>query len=399
MPITPELLDRDMEVIRQKRGDASVIRMASESLSIDRIPLPEFPTLMRITSARDKGGIPIGCVTRIYGTPSAGKTQLAYWIIRAAQRLRTKRFPNGMQCCYWNVESQFDKDYAQSLGIDTTKLVLRDTDVIEEIAEEMQILLRSCHLHVIDSASHATSVEQLALDPKDWRSQRGVHAAAWKSAITHIHHWMDKESNTIIIIDHEVTTQQGLSEPLSGQRMAFRSDLSIQVSRGAWLFYNDKGVLVNNDELKDKTKNAMGAAGLKEADGSEITIRVPKARICRPLRVGKMRLDLHKMRFDTAFELADHGLYYDLDGQEAHRSGNATIITNAPGSWYWCPRWVVDEPADGKRKAKGHWSWAEDEVEKINGKVALRNYITATPELQELIITCIQKEGSSALTT
>lgn len=392
MSIDPSLLDRDIEVIRQKRGDAGVIRMANEALSIDRIPMPQFPTLMHITAARGEGGIPIGCVTRIYGTPSAGKTQLAYWIILNAQRLRTKRFPNGMQCCYWNVEGQFDKDYAESLGIDTTKLLLRDTDVIEEIAVEMQILLRSCHLHVIDSASHAASVEQLALDPKDWRSQRGVHAAAWKNAITHIHHWMDKDENVVVIIDHEIQTQDGRSEPLSGQRMAYRADLSLQVSRGAWLFYDERGVLVNNDQLKEKSKNGIGAAGLKEADGSEITIRVAKSRVCRPFRNGKMRLDLDKMRFDTSFELANFGMHYDVDGQRAYRSGKPAILLTTSVGRYQAPRFVEDQETGGGRKAKGRWSWDDKDVEKCHGEIALRTYIERTPQLQDFILECIQKE-------
>lgn len=386
MPIDTSLLEQDMAIIRQRRGPDS-IRMANEVPPIERIQMPEFPTLMRITATGGIGGIPIGRVTRIHGTPSAGKTQIAYWIIRAAQRLRTPRFPNGMQCTYWNVEGQFDEFYARSLGIDTSKLLIEETDVIEEIAESMQVLLSSSHLHVIDSASHATSIEQLALDPKDWRSQRGVHAAAWKSAISHIHHRMDKSNNVIIVIDHEITDQQGISVPLSGQRMAFRSDLSIQMSRGSWLFYDQHGVLVTNDELKDKTKNSLGAAGLKEADGSEVTIRIPKSRVCRPLRVGKMRLDLNKMRFDRSFELAENAVFIDLNGQPVHRSGQQPIVITR-NSWYWAPRFIED----GRRKEQG-WSWDEKDVEKCNGKRGLRRHIEGDERLQELILTAMQQDG------
>lgn len=378
-PIDPSLLDRDMEIIRERRGPES-IRMASEVARRSRIFMPEFPTLMRLTSTpTGEAGIPLGAVTRIYGTPSAGKTQLAYWIMRAAQKL-------DLSVCYWNVEGQFDEEYVNSIGIDTSKLVLRDTDIIENISEEMEILLASVHVHVIDSASFATSLEQLAAKPADWRQQRGIHAAAWKSAIGRIHHRMDKAENAVIVIDHEVMDQQGHSAPLSGQRMAFRSDLSIQVSRGSWLFYDQHGELVTNDELKEKSKFGVAAAGTKEADGSEITIRIPKSRVCRPLRTGKMRLDLHKMRFDAAFELAEHAKYLDRWGYPAHRSGEHPLAP-AHGTWYWLPGWVED-----KRRKETGWSWDEKDAFKAHGMRGLRTAIADDPRLQEMIIQAMIKE-------
>jgi RecA/RadA recombinase len=392
VPIDISLLDRDIEIIRAKHGPEA-IRKASDMLSTERIPMPQFPTLMRATSARGVGGIPIGCVTRIYGTPSAGKTQLSYWAILNAQRYRSDRFPNGLKCCYWNIEGQFDKDYAASIGIDINELIIRDTDIIENIAEEMEILLASCHLHVLDSASHATSIEQLAIPASEWRTQRGVHAAAWKAAINRIHHRMDFDENVLIIIDHVNVNMQGYSEPMSGARMAYRSDLSIEMSKGAWLYLDDRGVLINNDQLKAKSPNGIGAAGMKEADGNEVTMSVPKSRICRPFRKGKMRLNLKKMRFETAFEFAYYGEFYDLDGSESYRSGKPPIISKH-GTWYWCPRYITDQ----RRKDQG-WSWNEKDVEKCQGGSGLRHYITATPELQQLILDSIQKDPDEAPAT
>jgi RecA/RadA recombinase len=361
MTIDPSLLQRDMEIIRKKRGE-DAIRMSDQVQERTRIFMPEFPTLMAITCSDGVAGIPLGAVTRIYGTPSAGKTQLAYWIIRAAQQM-------GISCIYWNVEGQFDEKYVKSIGVDTAKLVLRDTDVIEYIAEEMEILLSSVQLHVIDSASFATSLEQLAAKPSEWRQQRGIHAAAWKSAIGRIHHRMDKSASVVIVIDHEVVDQQGHSAPLSGQRMAFRSDLSIQMSRGAWLFYDEHGELVTNDVLKEKSKYGIGAAGLKQADGSEVSIRIAKSRVCRPFRNGKMRLDLHKMRFDRSFELAEFAKFLDHDGQPAHRSGKPAI-------------------------ARGNSSWFElPDGSKVHGQRGLRTHIGDHPELQEIIMSAMLRDS------
>jgi len=379
MPIDPSLLDRDMEIIRQRRGP-DMIRMGNQTVPRVRIPLP-FPTLMRITS----GGIPVGAVTRIYGSPSGGKTQLAYWIMACAQQFRHPRFPNGLKCCYWNVEGQYDEAYVRSIGVDTDELVLMETDVIEDIAESLELLLASIHLHVIDSASFATPADELAAKPGDW-SARALHARAWKRAINRIHHRMDKSSNVLIVIDHETQDMSGNTEPLSGKRMAYRSDLSIQLSRGSWLYYDQHGELVTNDELKEKSKHGYGASGVREADGSEITVRIPKSRVCRPLRTGKMRLDLHKMRFDTAFELAEHAKFMDINGQPAHRTGLPPLAP-AHGTWYWLPGYTTD----GRRKS--NWSWDEKDVVKAHGMRGLRTAIAADERLQSFILETMLKEG------
>lgn len=369
-----------MEIIRARRGPDS-IRMANEVQSLERIPIP-FPTLMRITS----GGIPCGRVTRIHGNPSSGKTQIAYWIIAVAQAYRSARFPDGLKCCYWNIEGQFVEEYAASIGINTSELVIQEGDIIEDIAGELELLLASIHLHVIDSASFASPKDEIAGKPHDW-SPRALHARAWKQAISKIHHRMDKDHNILIVIDHETEDMKGHTEPLSGKRMAYRSDLSIQMSRGAWLFYDQHGELVNNDELKEKTKFGLGAAGTKEADGSEVTVRIPKSRVCRPLRTGKMRLDLNTMRFDTAFELAEHAKFMDINGQPAHRTGLAPLAP-ASGTWYWLPGWVEDK----RRKTQG-WSWDEKDVIKAHGKRGLCTAIRQDERLQEFILSVMMKEG------
>lgn len=383
MTIEPSLLDRDMEIIRQRRGP-DAIRKGNQVVPRARIPLP-FPTIMRLTASRGDAGIPIGALTRIYGSPSAGKTQLAYWIIAAAQQMRTDRFPDGMVCCYWNIEGQYDEVYVASIGIDTEALILMETDVIEDIGEAMDLLLASIHLHVIDSASFATSQDELAAKPGEW--QRALHARAWKKVLNRIHHRMDKDNNTIIVIDHVTQNMQGGSEPLSGKRMAYRSDLSIEMSRGSWLFYDSYGELVTNDDLKEKSKFGLGAAGTKEADGSLVHVRVPKSRVCRPLRSGMMRLDLHKMRFDRIFELVEFAVFADLNGQPAHRTGLEAIF-HVHGSWFWMPGWVDDK----RRKTQG-WSWEEDDAFKAHGKRSARTELAQDERLQEFILDIMLKDS------
>lgn len=328
MPVDESLFDRDMEIIRQRHGAESV-HTADEMLDVERIPV-ESPGLMRITS----GGIPIGRMTRIIGGASSGKSLLAVEIVAAAQQIRTKRFPNGLSCMWWDVEKQFDRVLARRHGVDTARLRMGEQTVIEDIAEAMELLLLSVHLHVIDSASFAEATAELARGAHE--VERGAHAAAWKRAINRIHTRIDKEQNCLIVIDHTSIDQNTKSEkPLSGRRMEYRSDLSLHMKRGSWLFYNKNGYLDTNDKIK--AAEGQGPAGMKEADGQEISVRVAKSRVCRPLRACKMRLDLNQIRFDHLWELADSATYYDEDGEPAHRSGKPPVVSKTSNGFYKVP--------------------------------------------------------------
>jgi RecA/RadA recombinase len=341
MTVDVSLFDRDSKLLRQRYGNESLHR-ASDQIPVERIPLP-LPEIMRIISTHDDegrviAGIPMGRITRLWGDTSTGKTMITYYIIAAAQQYRSERFPDGITTAYWNIEGQFDSVHAATFGIDLEKLELFEGyTLIEDIAGAMELALGSIHLHVLDSASFATPMGEIA-GPKgskrpeyDVYSQQGLHARAWKFAINRIHHRMDKDENAIVIIDHASQDMNKVEYALSGKRMAFRSDLSIHLKKGAHLYYNKNGRLDVYDKVKETFKD--DPRGTKQADGTEVKVRVNKSRVCRPLRDATMRLDLNTMRFDQDWELAEASLAYDEQGELAHRSGRSPMVIQS-GSFY-----------------------------------------------------------------
>lgn len=363
MPVDPSLLDRDISLINERYGN-DMIHTGAAELPIERIPLgPEYPGLNRILG----GGVACGRVMRCYGDPSTGKTLLAWEVIRAAQNYRSERFPNGLGCCYWNVEAQFDKIFVKSRGVDTDKLMIMNHKIIEDIAATMEVLLSSVHLHVIDSASFASPLEEIAgkKDSKrpEYDVQVGAHARAWKRAINRIHNRMDKNDNIVFIIDHMSGpgVSGGARSPLSGRRIEFRSDCSMHLRRGAWLYYSKNDRL----EVKDKVAEETGVnpEGQRPTDGIEVVAKIEKSRTCRPLQATTMRLDLNSMEFDYIFELINFGVYYDEEGNLAHRSKKAPIISKTGNGWYGVP---------GYEK-------------KFNGMDALHTCVTADPMLQQTL--------------
>lgn len=348
-------LDRDIALIKKRRGN--VIGKASDEPPITRIPL-ESPVLMRITS----GGIPLGAVTRLWGGPSSGKTLLSYDIIKAAHNLRSSDYPIGLESCYYDIEGQYSREFTEELDLDNERLLLREGDVIEDIAFEMQTLLQSVHVHVLDSCSEAKPQDRLNKHPGDWDVNLNIRV--WEKAWQYISNKMDKRDNAIIAISHISKTgpERKSEKPLDGKEIEHLSRLTIQMKQTKWLYYDEEGMLQTEDKLKEK--GIMGIAGQREADGQEIVVRVNKSRVCKPFRIGIMRLDLNTHKFDHTFELMQGAEYYDKWGNLAHRSGQPAIAHRATkqGGWVTLPG-----------------------GEKVQGERALRQIIEADKDLQTLI--------------
>lgn len=360
-PVRPEDFDKHLKIIRDSRGD-DAIHSGSEQVPVDRIPL-DSPGLMRITG----GGIPLGHMTRLWGPPSSGKSLVLWMIFAAAQRLLTKRFPNGLETCYWNVEKQYDREFTKARGVDVDRMKVEQNQVIEDIGAELELLLGSIHVHAIDSCSSATSQDELAAEIGDWF--QALDAKVWKKVLKRVLKAMDKDENAVIYVDHESREfKTNRAKAPGGKDMEHNSSMSLHFKQGRWLYYDNEGLLQPEDKMKEKSK--LGIAGQKEADGQEIHVRCNKSRVCRPLRVATMRLDLNTFKFDTVYELMEGGLHFDRFGTIAHHSGQPAIITGGgKGGWY-----TINDGVERKKAMQ------------VQGDRGLRLLIGADPDLQKTIM-------------
>src|SRR4051794_6450525 len=96
------------------------------------------------------GGVPRGRISRFYGPYSATKTLHGWLLAAAGQSL-------GLSCCYWNIEKQYDPDFAAQVGVDIDDLLIMEGTTIEEIGEKLEAMLSVVHVHIIDSCSAAVS--------------------------------------------------------------------------------------------------------------------------------------------------------------------------------------------------------------------------------------------------
>lgn len=321
-PIDVSLFDEDMKALRKKYPDA--IHLGSSYPEVRRLEFDE-PALNRITG----GGIPMGRMTRLWGQPSSGKSHVAWLIVKAAQKA-------GLKVVWWDIEKQFDPVHTAELGIDLDALRIGDAESIEDFAEQMEVVMRSTHVHIVDSCSEASSRDELAADVGDW--QRALDARVWKKVIKRLNARMDKQEHIIVLISHAGIDMKTQSEyAKDGGELEFASSMSLHFRKGSWMFYHPDGHLEKADKIKEDV--GVSPSGLKEPDGFEVTVRCAKSRVTRPFRVAKMRLDLNSFEFDTAFELLEAATFFDVNGHPAHRSGLNPIAqkTGAKSAWYELP--------------------------------------------------------------
>jgi RecA/RadA recombinase len=351
-PVMTENLERDIEIIRKKRGPKAIYTTYEEP-PIYRIPF-DSPGLNRITS----GGIPLGRITRFWGGPMSSKSLLAWQIVRKAREM-------DLAATWWDIERQVSKEFAEKMGC--KGIHIETARIIEDITRELQLLLGSVHLHVLDSCSEAIPQDRCNKDPADWHI--GLDIRVWNKCWEYIMSAMDKNENSIIAIDHAKSTFSPSSpggriseKPLGGKEIEHHSSLSLHMKNTKWLYYDEEGMLQTEDKLKDK--GIIGFAGKPEPDGMEVVVRTSKSRVCTPFKIANLRLDFKDLEFDHTFELMQGAEYFDKMGGLAHRSGQPAIAHRAAKQGGW-----VSLPSG----------------EKIQGERALRQRIEQDIDLQRLI--------------
>lgn len=329
MPVDVSSLGKALDAIRKNYGEESV-RYASNYPEIQKIP-----TGISALDAASGGGFPLGRWVHAFGGYSSGKTLTCFHLIAQAQKL-------GYTCAYYDLENQFNKEWASSIGIDIDNLLVLDGPVIEETAEKLEALLGSINVHVIDSVGVGVSQDELAARADEWRP--GISARAWGKLIRRTNKAFDKHENMVILINQtrEAFGKMFTSEvPTGGRAIEHVSSLSLHFRRSSFLYKDAKGNLAPDGARKDGSENISPS-------GVELVVKVTKSRVHDPQDEARFRLEYGSGgQFDEVWTLV--------------RSLIFNGIVTRSGSWYMLP--------DG---------------DKVQGENGLRIAIQEKKELKEL---------------
>ena len=147
-----ELVVTDLE---KKFGIGSIMRMDAKPFQVDVIPTPSI----LLNHKLGIGGFPLGRICEIYGQEMSGKTTLSIGLMIQAQIA----YPN-KDVAIIDAEHAFDTDYAESMGLDLTRVWISQPGSAEEALDIVQRLLESCAFSIVVVDSTAALVPEAELE-------------------------------------------------------------------------------------------------------------------------------------------------------------------------------------------------------------------------------------------
>lgn len=189
-----------------------------------------------IDKAIGRGGIPLGRLTIVRGPEGSGKTTLALHLVAECQR-------QGGIVLYMDMEYKLDPDYAAAIGVDTSKLVIKQPNHLEEVYSSINRVIKSVAkarekhgvrvpiLVVLDSTDASISKAEYEgeFEDKHMATKARVHSQALPKLIPLLH----KEDVALLFIAQirgKIGQMFGPQEEMSGGRaLRFYASLIMEV--------------------------------------------------------------------------------------------------------------------------------------------------------------------------
>ena len=193
------------------------------------------------------GGYPKGRVVEIYGPESSGKTTLTLHAIAECQKA-------GGIAAFIDAEHEFDRFYAEKLGVDLGELVISQPDNGEQALEIADNLIRSGAVDalVIDSVAALTPKSEIEGEMGD--SKMGLHARLMSQALRKLTASISKTNCTVFFINQlreKIGVMFGNPETTTGgNALKFYASVRIDIRRSTQLKDTEGGVLGNKTRVK-----------------------------------------------------------------------------------------------------------------------------------------------------
>jgi len=266
-----------------KLGDKQVV--AHESISTGSLGLDV---------ALGIGGLPRGRVVEIYGPESSGKTTLTIHAIAECQK-------KGGIAAFIDAEHAFDKNYAESLGVDTENLLISQPDNGEQALEIADHLIRSGAIDILVIDSVAALVPRSEIEGEMGDSKMGLQARLMSQALRKLTGVIGRTGCTCIFINQlreKIGVMFGNPETTTGgNALKFYASVRLDIRR-------------SGSAIKDKEGNVVG---------NHVKVKVAKNKMAPPFRIAEFDI-MYGEGISKSGEIIDIGS--DLD------------VVEKSGSWY-----------------------------------------------------------------
>ncbi|WP_416738596.1 recombinase RecA [Mycoplasma sp. 005V] len=297
--------------ISKKMGEESIMILGDiPYISIDTFHSGSY-ILDKILGIK---GFPKGKIIEIYGPESSGKTTLALNAIAEVQK-------GGGIAAFIDAEHAIDSEYAQRIGVDTSKLILSQPNSGEQALEIVDILAKTGKIDLIVVDSVAALVPEAELNGEMTDLQIGAQARLMSKGLRKITGNLNKNKTTIIFINQireKVGVIFGSPETTPGGRaLKFYASVRIEVRKGSPIIEG------------------------KDIVGCEIKYKVVKNKLSIPYKTGQSELyfsvgiDKYGELVDLAIEngiLEKKGAWFSYKGENVAqgKKNMRTFIVNNP---------------------------------------------------------------------
>lgn len=225
-------------------------------------PMPHLPTgIWEVDyDVLGIGGMPRGRIIEILGPESGGKTTLALTLVAQAQA-------NNERCLYVDAEHSFDPNWATTLGVNVSKLMVAQPDYGEQALDIADTMLETQALSVLVIDSVAALTPKAELDGEIGDAVVGAQARLMSQAMRRLTAKVNK-SGAILVFINQIREKIGVSwgspETTSGGRaLKFYASVRLDVRRIAGVKHGDS---IEANRVRIKAVKNKVAPPFKEAE-------------------------------------------------------------------------------------------------------------------------------------
>jgi recombination protein RecA len=218
----------------------------------DTIPATEYASTPSFGLNRAlNGGLPYGRQILIWGSKSSAKSSLCLQMIGLAQK-------EGKVCAWIDAEMSYDKKWAESLGVDTSKLIVSKARTINEMVDVgVQLIEAGVDMIVVDSITSLLPAIYFEKDSDELKQlentkQIGAESRDFSNAWKMLNYANNKVKPTMLVLisqsRNNISAMYTSQQPTGGQATKFYSSTVIKLFSSE----SDNQAIKGKIHVKDK---------------------------------------------------------------------------------------------------------------------------------------------------
>jgi recombination protein RecA len=280
----------------------------------DAVPKTEYAATPSFGLNRAlNGGLPYGRQVLIWGSKSSAKSSLCLQMIGIAQK-------EGKVCAWIDAEMSYDKDWAEKLGVDTSKLIVSQARTINEMVDVgINLIEAGVDMIVVDSITSLLPAIYFEKDSTELKQlentkQIGAESRDFSNAWKMLNYANNKVKPTLLVLisqsRNNISAMYTSQQPTGGQATKFYSSTVIK------LFSSES----DNQAIKGKIH--VGDKIIEEKIGR------------------KVRWELQFSKTSPAFQSGEYDFYFRGDSLGIDTIGDLVDTAeiggyiNRTGAWY-----------------------------------------------------------------